>query len=180
MSRTWLAVVGISVASAASILVYLELRYRLDLTWTDVPWGTATIGPTWCSAPRIGSGADLGTAAALVAVSGLAAASGVAVARKRPRLLASIFLAEAVALAVGLGLVAADSATWWASHHCAAFSYGPGPGGYRGKAVTGFDWLYLVYGVPFALLFLRGLGAWKKVAPPTLPSRFAASWETGA
>lgn len=147
MSRTWVSVLGLLAAGMAAIVAFF-----------------------FVASSDYGGKLDLATS--VVETSALYVLVGVAFVQKRRRLLAPLLALGAAALCTGIGLVAADSATYVFVVGC-EFSCQNGP-------VTGMGWLFALWGVPAALLLLRAFGAWKRVEPPARRLRTPRIWLTGA
>jgi len=143
MTRTWLSVVGLLVATGLAVLLWLVLS-------------GATYFSMFCMGPRLESGANIAHASKVVGFTGIAGLVALLALRfmpERGRLLGALLLLEAGALIVGLGLVAADSARYveiyW-DNGCTT-----------GREAHSVAWLFGAWGVLMVVLVLRGFGAWR-------------------
>ena len=138
MSRTWVSIASLLVATAVAIPTYLYLGHRF-----------------FCDERTIRQGANIDAACRLVAFSGVAAVVAILAVLQWRRPLAVVLLIEAAALTFAIGLVVADSATY-----IAHFPYYACYNDVPFTEVHHVGWLFAVWGVPLALILLRAFGAW--------------------
>jgi hypothetical protein len=149
MTRTWMSVVSLIVAIVAAALDYFPTSPGLgilDCDWEDVL-----------------QGANINLACRIVVLTGAAVLVTMLVTRhglpqdRFRRALAVLLFLEAGALAVAVGFILADSATW-----VAELTYYDCPAG-RSPVVGHVYGLLAVCGVTLAFVLLRAFGAWTGV-----------------
>jgi hypothetical protein len=145
MTRTWMSVVSLFVASGVAFLLMLVLS-------------GATYFSLFCMGPSLQSGANIDHASKLVGFTGLAGLVALLALQfmpERGRVLGALLFLQAGALIVGLGLVAADSARYvevYSDNGCTT-----------GREVHDVAWLLGVWGALTVVLLLRAVGAWRGV-----------------